>query len=127
MKLTYGQIHEAFLGLTALDHDDIKLSGETHMSVAINLNAFKPYTIAYEKARFRTLADLNERNRGLPEKDRRSDAELQADFADADLAMRDKEVEVNEARKILKSDLRMSDNAKIRGGTIARLMPLLDG
>jgi len=58
MKFTTGQLHNLFLGLSALDADEVKLVPDVRLNIAININKVTPFAAAYERASRRLLADL---------------------------------------------------------------------
>lgn len=125
-SLTLGQVYSLFQALSALDAaDDLKLAGETRLTIAINLNRLTPEAIAYERTTTRMRADLMKANRALAEKSRRSNDELEDEFGlDVDkLRARKSEIAL---KTMLKADLRIEDNPKIKARTIADLLPILD-
>lgn len=119
MKLTMGQIHDIVAGLAAMEDHDIKLSGDTILNIAINLNTLRGLASSYEKARTRILADLMKTHD-------KNNQELEAAFVDADAGMRAKEEEVS-VRILKLEDFDLAHNPKIRPATVARLMPILTG
>lgn len=127
MKFTLGQIDDAFAGLTVLNNEEsIKLTSEACIKVAINSNLLKPIVQGHNIARFKYIAELNKKNRGLGDSEKRTNAELEADLAVWEETERAKEHDID-VRTFLKADLRLADNPKINGGVIAKLWPILEG
>lgn len=127
MQLTIGQIHDLYVGLTLLDRDEtVKLSADVRLKLAIDQNLIKPFADAYERSRTRALADLNMTNRKLEAKDQRSNAELEADFADANQELRAKPQDLEGVKTLARVDLKLDENSKVGGGLLARLLPILE-
>ena len=127
MQLTVGQIHNLYVGLTVLERNDkLKLTPDTRFKMAINLNVLEPVANGYERARTRALADLYRDNRKLEDKKQRTEAEIQADLADADAGLRAKKEEV-ELRMLSRTDLKLDENETLLHATLARLLPLVEG
>ena len=127
MQLTVGQIHNLYVGLTVLERNDkLKLTPDTRFKMAINLNVLEPVANGYERARTRALADLYRDNRKLEDKKQRTEAEIQADLADADAGLRAKTEEV-ELRMLSRTDLKLDENETLLHATLARLLPLVEG
>lgn len=127
MKLTTGHAHDLYAALITLDREDtLKFTADVRLKIATNINLLAPQAGAYERARVRVAADLNAANRVLPAEARRSDAELQADLAEGDASMRAAEVEV-ELKTFTRPDLKLDENQKLGGATLARLMPAIEG
>lgn len=126
MKLTVGAIHDIFLALTMMDRDEgTKFSADVRFKIGINWNLARPIAEAYERARNRALAGINAADRTLPEGTRRSDAELQADFAEADSGLRAASEDVS-LRMFTRPDLKLDENLKIGGIMLARLAPIIE-
>src|SRR5262245_54844716 len=119
MKLTVGQIHEAVAALIVLDDVEVKLSPETILTVAMNLNTLRPIAVAYEQARSRAMRDAL--NGGSA-----PSAVREGEFLEADQKMRDREEEVN-VRQLSLADLNLAGNPKVRPSTLLRLLPLMNG
>lgn len=127
-KLTTGQVHDLFVAFSLLDREeDLKLTPDVRLKIAININLVKPHAEAYERVRTRALADVNRDNRARDPKERLSEPELQSDYAEKDAALRAAPAEVAGLKTLLKPDLRLDDNPKIGGMILARLWPILDG
>jgi anti-sigma28 factor (negative regulator of flagellin synthesis) len=123
MKLSVGQIHDLYLGLSMLEQaPDVKLTGDVRIRIAIDINKLKPIASAYERARTRTFADLQKQATGATKK---SDAEVQSELVEENEKIRGEEHEL-ELRTFLKTDLRLDDNPKITGAMMAQIWPVLE-
>lgn len=127
MKLSLGAIHDLYVGLNMLERDEkLKLIADVRIKIAVNISRLKPLAAAYERAGARARADLQAANRELEGKAQRSDAELAADFADINEDLRNK-VEDVDLKTFVRKDLRLDENDKIGGITLAQLLPIIDG
>lgn len=127
MPSTIGQIYDLYIGFTLLDRDEsLKLSADTRLKLAININLLKPFAEAYERSRTRVLSDLNLVNRKLGAEEKRSEAELQADFADANEALRAATQDIDDLKMLARTDLKLDENTKISASLLARLLCIVE-
>ncbi len=122
MKLTTGEMHDLVTALNQLEQVD--LTSEAYIKVAININILKPYAMGYEIATRKMLAAIQGPRRadGTFEK---SAAQIDTEFAEQNASLRDEEHNI-ELRTLSKADLRMSDNGKkLHGALLAKLWPIL--
>ena len=133
MKLTIGQIHNIFVGLTALDQQLEKAVPAVRLKIGINLNRVRPIAEAFEKAQQRSIAQLSTeaatKQSGCPPE---TSAEVQArqsnlqnDMMDAIVGLRAAEEEI-EVKTFQQAELNLDENPRVSGDTISRLMPVLD-
>lgn len=133
MKLTVGQIHNIFIGLSALDQQLEKAGPDVRMKIGINLSRARPIAEAFEKAQQGSIAQLSaaaaDRPVDPPETNAGAQArqsKLQNDMMDAIVSLRAAEEEV-EIRVFQKADLNLDENPRVSGDTISRLMPIIEG
>jgi len=134
-SLNIGEIHNLFIGLSALEKDDnVKLTGAVRLKIAIDLNRCRPVAEAYETARAKMFAEISKRfaeriaaaEAKGPTQAKPTIAEHELERVLEDQKMR-AEVGHVELRTLVQSDLRLEENPRITGAMIAMILPVLEG
>lgn len=121
MKITVGQAHGLFVGLSQLDKEAEKLSGATRLKIAINLNLLQPVAAAYERTSQKALVSLNAQEPKL------TTLEVQAKFAEENEKSIAVTVDLGLKKLSMKEDIKLDDEPKVSSSTISQLLPLVTG
>lgn len=120
MKMQMGTAHNLLSQLQRIDNDPgIRLPDETHLAIAININRLSELVLGYEKTRNRIVLELRaeaaEQKRALDE----------VALMDRDVALREKEGDFPELRKVKLADLKPKGDVRVTG--LSALAPMIEG
>jgi hypothetical protein len=123
VKSTVGELVGVLVGLQQLDQQLEKAAPEVRLKIAIMINRLRPIGEAFDRTQSGLVREANTEVNGKPVNQSLISSIISEGLADARAVC----VENFDIGKLTKEELKLADNPKVNGLTLANILPILDG